>query len=60
MKNRIVNLMETVEIIKSGYGGVLPDGNIVDRRKYPNAIPLQKNEMLATPEPKELPINPEK
>lgn len=38
------------EIIKSGYAGVMPNGNIVDRREHPNAIPLQKNSIFNTPE----------
>ncbi len=41
-------------LIKSGYAGVLSNGNIVDRREYPEAIPVQKNSLLGVPEPKEL------
>lgn len=39
-------------LIASGYAGCLPDGKIVDRRKHPEAIPVQKNELLGVPEPK--------
>lgn len=42
------------EIVKSGYAGMLPNGNIVDRREHPNATPIQKNAMLGAPAP--LPI----
>lgn len=45
-------LLETLEIIKSGYAGVLPNGNIVDRRIYPTAVPCQENELFNTPKPK--------
>lgn len=38
----------------SGYAGCLPNGNIVDRRYYPEAIPVQKNEMLGVTTPKKL------
>lgn len=50
----IAELKIKLEISKSGYGGVLPTGEIVDRRVFPDAIPLQKNVMLNVPEPKEL------
>lgn len=50
------DLIEIDEINKSGYAGILPNGNIVDRRKHPTAIPVQKNEMFGIPESKELPI----
>lgn len=41
----------TQEIIKSGFAGTLPNGNIVDRRTHPNAIPVQENSLLGTPKP---------
>jgi hypothetical protein len=42
-------------IIESGYAGVLGNGNIVDRREHPTAIPIPKNSMFNTPEPKDVP-----
>lgn len=48
------DLIDIYEINQSGYAGVLPNGNIVDRRKFSKAIPVQKNELLGIPEPKEL------
>jgi hypothetical protein len=39
----------------SGWAGVLPDGNLVDRRYYPDALPVQKNSMFGVAEPRELP-----
>jgi hypothetical protein len=48
------DLIERVAISQSGYGGILHNGNIVDRRQHPLAIPLQKNTMFGTPEPKEI------
>jgi len=47
-------LMKIKEINKSGYAGILPNGNIVDRREHPTAVPIQKNPMFGIPEPKEL------
>jgi hypothetical protein len=38
----------------SGYAGVLPSGKIVDRREYPKALPIQKNELLGVPEPRKV------
>jgi hypothetical protein len=48
------DLVEVYEINQSGYAGILSNGNIVDRRKYPEAIPVQKNESLGIPESKPL------
>lgn len=47
-------LLETETIIKSGYAGVNQKGTIVDRRIDKNAIPIQKNAMFNTPEPKDV------
>ena len=47
-------LRKIQEIVSSGYGGVLPNGNIVDRHEHPEAIPIQKNSLLGVPEPKGL------
>jgi hypothetical protein len=54
VKARVELLMKGIEVIKSGYGGILRNGNIVDRRDHPEAIPLQENKMLGTPKPKKL------
>ena len=40
------------EVVKLGYGGMLPNGNLVDRREHPDAMPIQKNTLLGAPEPK--------
>ena len=50
------DLINIHEINQSGYAGVLSNGNIVDRRKHPNAIPIQENSMFGTPKPKPLNI----
>ncbi len=49
------DLVEIYEINQSGYAGVLPTGEIVDRRKKANAIPIPKNELLGIPSPKPYP-----
>lgn len=54
------DLIKTMEINDSGYAGILSNGNIVDRRKHPEAIPVQKNRLLGIPEPKPLPTNNKK
>ena len=51
------DLVKIHEFTQAGYGGVIPNGNIVDRREFPEAIPLQKNSLLNIPAPKELPSN---
>lgn len=35
----------------SGFAGVLPNGNIVDRRYHPDAIPIQKNSVFGVADP---------
>jgi hypothetical protein len=49
---RVDALLKIQEIVKSGFAGVLPNGNIVDRREFPTAIPIQRNSLLGVPEPK--------
>lgn len=49
---RLKELLKTVELMKSGYAGILPNGNIVDRREHPEAIEIQENKMFNTPKPK--------
>ena len=38
----------------SGFAGCLPNGGIVDRRYYPEAIPAQKNSLFGVANPKEI------
>jgi sulfur carrier protein ThiS len=51
-QEKLKELLEIVELNKTGYAGVLPNGNIVDRRKHPNAIPIQENRMFGVVKPK--------
>lgn len=44
-----------IELNNSGWAGIMPGIGIVDRRRYPEAMPVQKNSMLGIPEPKVLP-----
>lgn len=37
----------------SGFAGVLSNGNIVDRRYHPEAIPIQKNSVFGVVDPKQ-------
>ncbi|HEY4288244.1 MAG TPA: hypothetical protein VGN00_14165 [Puia sp.] len=46
------DLIEIMEIKDAGYAGVLSNGNIVDRRKHPEAVPMQENQLLGIPKPK--------
>ena len=41
-----IHAEKMMELNKSGYAGVTPDGEIVDRRLVPDAIPMQKNVMF--------------
>lgn len=51
---KLKRLMETKKVIESGYAGILSNGNIVDRREFPDAIPCQENPLFNTPKPKNL------
>ena len=51
---RLKELLKTVEVMKSGYAGILPNGNIVDRREHPEAVVIQENPLFNTPKPKRL------
>ena len=48
------NIDKTVEIIKSGYAGILPFGNIVDRREHSDATPIQQSSVFGNPKPKKI------
>jgi len=54
-EKRKKELMKILEINKSGYAGILSNGNIVDRRDNPDAIPIQENSLFGVPKPKPLP-----
>ena len=41
-----------MELVQSGYAGILPNGNIVDCREYAEAIPMKKNSLLGIPKSK--------
>lgn len=51
------DLIEVDEINNSGYAGILSTGEIVDRRKHPEAIPIQENKMFGIPPVKPLPTD---
>jgi len=41
-------------LLKSGYAGIHPELGVVDRREHPEAVPIEENELLKTPEPARL------
>jgi len=49
---QVAELWRVQATIDSGFAGVSRSGGIVDRRIDPTAIPIQKNSMMGTPEPK--------
>jgi hypothetical protein len=53
-EEKLKALRKIIELNKTGYAGVLPNGNIVDRRDHPKAIPVQKNDLFGVPEPNSL------
>lgn len=53
MSEREEDILNTISVIKSGYAGIMPNGNIVDRRIYPEANEIPANPMFCAPEPKD-------
>lgn len=52
MAEKAAKLIAGLGAVEEGFGGVLPNGNIVDRRERPEAMPLQENSLLGIPKPK--------
>lgn len=48
------DLLEIHEINQAGYAGCLPNGNIVDRRLFPDAYPVRENSLLGIPKSQKL------
>ena len=49
------DLIRIHEINQSGYAGCARNGNIVDRREHPEAVPVPENKLLGIPPAKEWP-----
>ena len=45
---------ELFQAIKDGYGGILKDGSLVDRRHYPKANKIKENKDLNIGKPKDV------
>lgn len=43
---KIAKLKEIVQVSQDGFVGMLPNGMLVDRRKHPEAMPVQENSFL--------------
>ncbi len=54
VSERVKLLLKGIEISKSGYAGILPNGNIVNRREFPKAFPVEENKMFGIPKPKKI------
>jgi hypothetical protein len=44
--------MKIHKLTQDGFAGILPNGNIVDTRDFPNAIPMKENGLFGIPKPK--------
>jgi hypothetical protein len=42
-KKELDDLMKPFKLVKEGFAGILPNGNIVDIREFPDAIPIKEN-----------------
>lgn len=49
---------KVIELSKTGYAGVNKQGQIVDRREFPNAVPMPANTMFGVPAPLFVSENP--
>lgn len=54
-EQRLKAIRASLELTASGYAGVDRMGNKVDRREFPDAVPMQENSLLNIPKPK--PVN---
>lgn len=54
-EDKRLDLILIAYINESGYAGVDKQGHIVDRRFFPDAVPVQENSLMGIPAPKELP-----
>lgn len=41
----------------SGFAGCMPNGNIVDRRYFPEATPIRENKLFGIEKPKRIKLN---
>ena len=48
------DLVDTYDLLQTGYAGVNQYGTIVDRRIFPEAIEIKHNSMFDTPPPKKI------
>lgn len=54
-KKLLLEEFDAYQKIKAeGYAGILPNGNLVDRRDHPNALPIPENPYLGIPKPKKV------
>lgn len=53
-EERKMKLLKSFELTLSGYAGIDKNGNKVDRREFPDAVPLAYNTLLGIPHPKEI------
>jgi hypothetical protein len=53
-KEHLEALQKIRSIVASGWAGVMPNGEIVDRRDYPTAVPIPANSLFGTPKPKKV------
>jgi hypothetical protein len=54
-QERLHVLLEIRSVYKSGFGGILGDGSIVDRRKFPRAVPIDAYTQFGIPKSRKLP-----
>jgi hypothetical protein len=53
-EEKLKELRKILELNKTGYVGMMPNGMLVDRREHPEAIPVQKNVLLGVVKPKKI------
>lgn len=48
------DLVDSYDLLQSGYAGINQNGTIVDRRLFPEAKEIPHNSMFGTPHPKKV------
>jgi len=50
-EQRRERLLKIKELSTTGFAGVMPNGQIVDRREMPQAVPMKRNIYFGIPDP---------
>lgn len=53
-KEKLEKYKKHFQMMQEGYGGILPTGELVDRREHPEALEIAENSFLGIGKPKKI------